>query len=289
MDEVTQTGTPVSTGSEVTSENKGTVTQGTPTNQVGSDVKSTEPQLIDISGWEGDLNSIPDSLPQKTKDTLKSWRQYFTKKTQEMADIKDHAQKYQEFVNSDTYKEFQSWYTNKNQQPNNSNPSNPYQQLGITQDELDAAQLGDSNALLGVINKVAEYKANQVAKEKEALVEQKLQVIDKRDEIRDFADTHADFWDVYDEYSDVMKGQLAAGKSIDKAYNHVIDLKNKYVQQAQKAAAEIVTQKKNASTIDGRMSGESDIIWADNEADANLKAMELVRTNDPRKVRIKKK
>lgn len=281
-----QAGTPVSTGSEVTSENK-QGDQGTPPNPEGS--ATVQQQLIDITGWDGDINNVPDSLPQKTRDTIKSWRQHFTKKSQEIADIKDYANKYQEFVKSDMYNEFQTWYKSKSEQPTTVNNNNPYSAMGITQDELDAAQLGDTSALMNVVSKVADYKANQIAKEKETQLDSRLQRIDKRDEIRDFADSHEDFWDKYEEFSDVMKSQLSSGKTIEQAYDHVKSLEAKYLQKAQQAASALVTQKKAASAVDGRTTGESDTVWVDTEAEANMKAIELVRSNDNRKVRIRKK
>lgn len=223
--------------------------------------------------WSGNFADL-DGLPPEVQEKAKGIQRYLTEQQQKNAEALKKAQAFDSYVNSPDYQAYQQWKA--------AQPAQPTVDVSGVQVPTDLAEqaLTDPQALLTLINKVADEKAAEV-KHQQAIAEREAQ-------INEFAASHSDFWDVYDQLGPLIKDQLQQGKNIEQAYLHVKGIQQSFADAALQESQGRIQEKKAAITSTPSVRTESDVVWVDSQADSYRVSRELAEKGISKRVMIRR-
>lgn len=260
-----------------------TTSTETTTSQPATKTESEKTTSTEQENWEytGDRNSVPDSM----KKYVAALDRYVSKKDQSRIELEKKVKEYETKLAS--FKE-----PTKTDDIGVRPPEGPQ----VTQEEAEAIMLGDAKTLQKVIQREAQRTLEANLSPKEAAINQKLSAmefkqreIDAAEMISGFAEINPDFWELYSTYEDYCITAARNGKSLEDIYKGVKAFEEKATQRLEAKRKTDLEKKKNGTVVGKSITGTSDIIYADNEAQAKRLAIELTLKGDKRHVRIKPK
>jgi hypothetical protein len=247
---------------------------------------TTEPE-----SWEytGDRKSVPTPFEKY----VKGLDRYVSKKDQASAEYRKKAEEYEQFVNSEEFKQYQQFKTSQSKGVGPSEPQAPI----ISQEESEAIALGDANTLLKVVQREVDRTIEAKVAPKEAEISKRFQAMDLKEKriqnaemIQAFAEVHQDFWELFDSgFEDYIVTAIKGGKSLEEAYNTAKQAETKTFERAEAKRIADLQKKKDGSVVGKSIPGTPDVVFADDENHAKRLAIELTLKGDKRHVRIKPK
>jgi len=226
--------------------------------------------------WDGNFANL-EGLPAELHDKAKELQRKMTEITTQNAEALKKAQAFEQYVQSPEYQAFQQWAQAQNAKP-------VVEIAGVKVDaEIAEAALTDPNALVTLVDKIAEMKVAE--KERKANEQQVL--AEKETYVASFANKTPDFWETYDTFGDIMKAQMSRGASIEDAYGHVKSLQQSIAAKEREAFQARVQEKKAGVTLTPSLKQDSEIVWVDSPRESYEVARKLAEQGIRKEVRVK--
>ena len=231
--------------------------------------------------WNGNVEELPANMQERGKSMLR----YMHKVTQEAAQVKQQAQAYNELINSPAFQEYVQRQQNPGQQQ--------VQQLPVSEEDIrDAVLEADPKKLNDVLSRYVANTVNPIATQALNRIQQlehRLTVSQHEREIDAFAQQHPDFYEIPQEIMRSAFSSIGPTGTIVDAYNKAKDIEKQLYLKATKTINKQVEEKKQAVTASPSTSVNPNVIYADNQAEANRIAYENAVLGKRVDVRVKPK
>lgn len=238
--------------------------------------------------WEytGDRNAVPKPL----QNYVKGLDRYWTKRSQAFADAERKAKEYDQWVNSDGYKQYQQFMAQQQSPTGFSQPQAPQAPM-VTQEEADAILSGDTKVLESVIARSVEAKVAEKERAYQAQIApiaMKQKELETGEMVKSFAELHPDFWELYDAgYEDYLLTSIKNGAPLEVAYSNVKKMEQAALARAEEKHKKIIEEKRNGSVVGKTVTGTPDVVYAKDANEAMRLRVQMAMKGDPRQVQIK--
>lgn len=265
-----------------------------------ADTAKTTPQPQQQEGqpedWEWDGN--PNTLPPQFAKYGKGIQRHFTKRSMADADIRKAGEEYQKFLQSEDWKQFQTYKQTLGQQPSPA-PSQTIKQPLVSQAEYEDALLDSTGTKFGeLVDKIAEQKIralDEKVNNTHSQLQHEKNIQQWNASLSDFAELHPEAVEYHNMglMEPIVRQEMQSGKhpSYESVLNAALARVEKSVQairqQEFNKAQGRVTEKKDAVVNTGTSVGEFSIVEVDKD-DAFNKAFEFAAQNKKVKVRSKR-
>lgn len=246
-----------------------------------ADPTKNAPNLDGADKWEWDGN--PNTVPPQFQKHAKGIQQHFTKRSMAEAELRRKGQEYEQFVQSEEFKNYQAWKQGQSGQPvtpaGNQQPvQNPTM---ITQAEWEDAQLDPTGQKAQqLMDRVASARAQELIDRAVKQYGGQVQELQNAREqtnfntaLSDFVDLHPDSIELHE--MGLMKSrieeELASRKhktyesAIQAAYGKASEARELMKSRLMQEQSDLVRQKKDANTLDGISSGEQTTVAVSKE------------------------
>lgn len=248
--------------------------------------------------WEWDGN--PNTLPPQFAKYGKGIQRYFTKRSMTESELRKAGEEHAKFVQSEEYKQFQTYKKSLNQALPPQQELNVPKQRHYSQEEWENALLDPSGEKMAdLIERVAERKLRSTEEKVQQTVSQFQQATNTAHwnaALSDFAEIHPEAVEYHNMglMEPIVRQELASGKhnSYESVLNTALERVDKSVQairQQEQAKAQGRIQEKKAAVVNtGTAVGDFSIVEVE-KGEALDKAIEFGMTQPGKRVKVRSK
>jgi hypothetical protein len=237
------------------------------------------PNLDGADKWEWDGN--PNTVPPQFQKFAKGIQKHFTQRSMTEAEVRRKGQEYDQFVQSERFKTFQTWEQSQNGQPAPAARQPEANPSMITQAEWEDAQLDPTGQKAQqLMDRVATSRAQSLIDNAIKQYGGQVQELRNAQEqntfntaLSDFADLHPDSIELHEMglIKPRIEEELSSRRhktyesAIQSAYEKACEARELMKSRLMQEQSDLVRQKKDAITLDGVGSGEQTTIAVSKE------------------------
>ncbi len=272
--------TPQGTSGQAAPAPTGQPTNAAPTNNATPATQQpsgqAEPKATNLEGadnWEYDGN--PNAVPKQFQKFAKGIQQHFTKKSMSEAELRRKGQEYDQFTQSDEFKNYQAWRSQQNGQPTAQPQAQPQNPALISQQEWEEAQLDPSGQKAqALMDRVADAKVQAAIRQYGGQINQIRQeqnLTKFNTALSDYADANPDIMDLHQMglMKPLLEEEYASGKhrthesAIAAAHKRASDAHQQVKARLMEEQQKLVEAKRDATVTQGTGTGEANVVIVD--------------------------
>jgi hypothetical protein len=279
---------PVEQASDATPVENVQVQEGTATDSGAA----ANPEAIekDTHDTPDEGNDSVDNLPKATTESEKAMLKRMHQATQQAAEYRRYAEAYHQITNHPEFKEFLQWQETRQSQP--AQPTAPQVQE-LSEEEFLAAQANPAKFNQLLQNRVQSTIAPIVQQGLAEInrLKNELELGKKERELEAFTQVHPDFWDIDPRIMKATLEDVVLNRkgTLSDAYQQAKALEKQYLDKAQASIKQRVAQKKQAVTASPSKASEPEVIYVENENEANRVAFQAAVNGKRVDVRVRRK